>query len=82
MNSRRHSRHDCWIEHRGPHGKTVLADPAVLLAPLAAGLESEGQSGDLVVVDAASGETVVRWPLSAPARGSACPRPPAPFDMA
>lgn len=59
-------RHDCWIEHRGPHGRTVLADRAVLLAPLAAGLEADGLAGEIVVVDAATGEPVVRWPLTPP----------------
>ena len=64
MEPRPQARGECRIEHRGPHGKTVLADHAVLLAPLAAGLEAEGQAGELVVVDAASGTPVVRWPLA------------------
>jgi len=76
MNARSQARHDCWIEHRGPRGNTVLADRAVLLAPLAAGLEAEGQAGELVVVDAASGTPVVRWPLAPSPARPAHPSPP------
>jgi hypothetical protein len=75
MEPRPQARGECRIEHRGPHGKTVLADRAVLLAPLAAWLEAEGQAGELVLVDAASGAPVVRWPL-APSRERGAPSEP------
>ena len=66
---------DYVIEHRGPHGKTVLFRRVVLLAPLAAQLEAAGHGGELVVLDARTGELRIRWRL-APARPALRRHPP------
>lgn len=55
--------HSYRVEHRASSGTTVLAHDLLYLPPLASRLQAAGEEGELVVVDGATEQTIISWPL-------------------